>query len=118
MLLAAQDVSQFDDEDRDEILANCGTVICLPRVSKVTTDFFSGRLGDMYFSSRTQGYSSGGAGGGGYTWTHGQEKGVVLGHREIASPHPLLGEWPGFVHCPSLSSRPIVVDLTRQDLLA
>jgi type IV secretory pathway TraG/TraD family ATPase VirD4 len=117
MLLAAQDVSQFDDEDRGEILANCGTVICLPRVSKATTDFFSGRLGEMYFSSTTDGYSTAGPGGGGRSWTRGQEKGALLGHREIASPHPLLGDWPAFLHCPSLSSRPIVLDLTRVDLV-
>jgi type IV secretory pathway TraG/TraD family ATPase VirD4 len=115
VLLATQDVSQFEDDKRDEILANCGTMLCLPRVSKATTDYFIGRMGEMQFVSRSQGRSTGREGTG-RTWTQSVEKSAVLGHREISSPHPALGAWPAVVHAPSLSSRPIIVDLTRRDM--
>jgi type IV secretory pathway TraG/TraD family ATPase VirD4 len=114
-LLATQDVSQFQAERRDEIMANCGNLICLPRVSKASTDFLAGRLGEMAFPTVS---SSASASWGpmGQSWTRSEQRGPVLGHREIASPHPALGPWPGVVHCPALSSRPILVDLTRPDL--
>jgi type IV secretory pathway TraG/TraD family ATPase VirD4 len=116
VLLATQDVSQFKEDRRDEILANCGTMICLPRVSRATTEYMAGRLGDMYFASMSNSTSTDPRGVPSRSWTQAGEKGPVLGHREIASPHPALGEWPGIVHAPSLSSRPIIVDLTRADL--
>lgn len=117
VLLACQDVTQFQPDVRDEILSNCGTMVCLPRVSKATTDYFSGRLGQMNFGSMSHNVGGrGGFGQPGSTWTHSTVTGAVLAHREISSPPPLLGCWPGFVHAPSLSARPVVVDLDRADL--
>jgi type IV secretory pathway TraG/TraD family ATPase VirD4 len=116
VLLATQDVSQFDDDRRDEILANCGSMVCLPRVSRATTEYMAGRLGDMYFASLSNSTSTDRRGGPSRSWTQTGERAPVLGHREIASPHSELGEWPGVVHAPSLCSRPILVDLTRRDL--
>lgn len=118
VLLAAQDISQFDDARRDEILSNCGTMVCLPRVSRATTDYFVGRLGDVYLPTLSRNSGSDGTIFGSHSDTHSVERVAMLGHREIASPPPRFGEWPGMVHCPSLSSQPIVVDLTRADLVA
>lgn len=117
MLLAVQDLHQLRQDTREEVLANCGTVVCLPGVARTTTDAFSGRLGEMHVTSKIPGFSPG-ALGGGISWTHGHERAPLLSHREIASPHPLLGPWPAFVHSRSLSDRPIAVDLTRHDLNA
>ncbi len=116
VLLATQDVSQFEEDARDEILANCGTMICLPRVSKATTDYLAGRLGEMHFASLSDTTSSDRRTGASRSWTQSTERASVLGHREIALPPPQLGPWPAIVHAPSIATRPIVVDLTRQDL--
>ena len=118
VLLAAQDASQFDEDKREEILANCGTMICLPRVSRATTDYVAGRLGDMHFASLSNSTSHDRRNGQTPSWTQSGERAPVLGHREIASPHPALGDWPGVVHAPSLASRPILVDLARSDLVS
>lgn len=118
VLLATQDVSQFRDDVRDEILSNCGTMICLPRVSKATTEYFAGRLGEMYFGALSDTTSNDRRTGSSRSWTRSTERASVLGHREVSSPPPQLGSWPGIVHAPSVATRPIVVDLTRQDLVA
>ena len=117
VLLATQDVSQFDEKSRDEILANCGTMICLPRVSSDTTAYFIRRVGEMPFTTRSSSTSFQRHTGSNRSWTSSTELGKVIGHREISTPAPQLGPRPAFVHSPSLSPRPIVVDLTRQDLL-
>ena len=117
VLLATQDVTQFDDDCRDEILANCGTMICLPRVSRATTDYLAGRLGEMQFASMTRSTSQDRRVGGSQSWTHSSERAAVLGHREIAAPPREFGGWPAIVHSPSVTSKPIVVDLTRLDLV-
>ena len=46
------------------------------------------------------------------SWTETSELAAVLGHREIAAPPPQLGSYPAVVHAPSISGRPILVDLT------
>lgn len=117
VLLATQDVSQFDEKSRDEILANCGTMICLPRVSPDTTGYFIRRIGEMPFTKRSSSTSTDPRTRGNRSWTNSTELGSAIGHREISTPAPQLGPRPGFVHSPSLSPRPIIVDLTRQDLL-
>ena len=116
VLLATQDVSQFDEDKRDEILANCGTMLCLPRVSQATTDYFSGRLGEMAFESISDTTASNRSSGASRSRTRSTERGRVLDHREIASPPPQFGNWPGVMHAPSIATAPILVDLTRQDL--
>jgi type IV secretory pathway TraG/TraD family ATPase VirD4 len=116
VLLATQDVSQFEEKSREEILANCGTMICLPRVSSDTTDYFIRRAGQMSFTTRSASTGTSPRQGSNRSWTSSSELGKVIGHREISAPAPQLGPRPGFVHSPSLSPRPIVVDLTRPDL--
>lgn len=116
VLLATQDVSQFEEKSREEILANCGTMICLPRVSSDTTDYFIRRAGEMSFTTRSASTGTSPRQGSNRSWTSSSELGKVIGHREISAPAPQLGPRPGFVHSPSLSPRPIVVDLTRPDL--
>jgi type IV secretory pathway TraG/TraD family ATPase VirD4 len=116
VLLAAQDVSQFDDKSCDEILANCGTMICLPRVSSDTTDYFIRRVGEMTFTTHSTSNAVSLRNGSNRSLTSSTELGKVIGHREISTPAPQLGPRPGVVHSPSLSPRPIVVDLTRPDL--
>lgn len=117
VLLATQDVTQFEEKSREEILANCGTMICLPRVSADTTGYFIRRIGDMPFTTRSSSTSTGHQTGGNRSWTTSTELASAIGHREISTPPPQLGPRPGFVHSPSLSPRPVIVDLTRQDLL-
>lgn len=117
VLLATQDITQFDEDSREEILSNCGTMICLPRVSRASTEYLAGRLGDMYFASMSNSTTTDRLNGPTRSWSQTGEKAAVLGHREISSPHPHLGAWPGIVHSPSLAAQPILVDLTRRDLV-
>lgn len=116
VLMATQDIMQFREECRHEVLANCGNVICLPRVSRSTTEFLAGRLGEMKFTTVTQNGSHWRSVFNAPTWATSIEKAPLLGHREISTPHPWLGQWSAVVHSPSLSSRPILVDLSRKDL--
>ncbi len=116
VLLAAQDVSQFDDDSRDEILSNCGTMVCLPRVSKSTSEYFVGRLGETRVETVSRTMSTGRFQRG-QSWTRTTERSVVLGHREIASPPSRFGSWSATVHAPTIATAPILVDLTRRDLV-
>jgi hypothetical protein len=76
------------------------------------------RLGEMYFASLSDTTSTDRRSGASRSWTQSTERASVLGHREIASPPPQLGPWPAIVHSPSIATRPIIVDLTRHDLVS
>lgn len=115
VLLALQEVTDFDEKERDVILANCGTHILLHRAGHKTTEFFSQRLGTRIATRQTQ--SSSFTAREGRTWQSGVQTAdvPVLGRAELASPPG--GEFSAFISCYELSRKPILVDLTRRDLL-
>lgn len=114
VLLAVQEVTDFEEKERDVILANCGTHILLHRAGHRTTEFFGQRLGTRVATRQTQSssYTREGA-----SWQAGLQSAEVpvLGRAELASPPG--GEFGAFVHSYDLSRKPILVDLTRHDLL-
>ena len=115
VLLAIQEVSDFDEGERKTILANCATHILLGGAGPDTTSYFSARLGKRVVARRTQSTS--------YTTRDGRsfQSGVqnsevdVLGRSELASPPG--GAFAAIVHCYEISRKPILVDLGRPDLL-
>lgn len=115
VLLAIQEVSDFNEGERKAILANCGTHILMSGAGPDTTDYFSARLGKRIVARQTQSTS--------YTARDGRsfQTGVqnseidVLGRNELASPPG--GAYAAIVHCYEVSRKPILVDLGRRDLL-
>ncbi len=115
VVLCAQDVSQFAQTYRDEILSNCATMAMLPGCGPSSTAYFSKRLGQrpvVELSRSVQRTSP---------WSAPQralstssQMVEMLGHREISSP-PFEG-YPAIVHAATVHPRPILVDLTRPDL--
>jgi hypothetical protein len=115
VLLAAQDVTQFPEGERETIFNNCGTWILMPGCGETTTRYFGARLGTRYASQQTQ--SSSWSGHDGRTWQSGHQSVTVpvLGHSELASPPG--GDYSAIVHSYDVSRKPVLVDLTRQDLV-
>jgi type IV secretory pathway TraG/TraD family ATPase VirD4 len=114
VLLALQEVTDFDEKERDVILSNCGTHILMRGAGSHTTDYFGKRLGTRISSRQTQTSSYGRHQG------HAFQTGVqavdvpVLGRAELASPP--CGPFGAFVQCYALSRKPILVDLARPNL--
>lgn len=115
VLLAIQEVSEFEERERHAILSNCATHILLGGAGAPTTAFFGERLGTRIASRATQGFNYSRRDG------HTVQTGVesrevpVLGRNELASLPG--GDFSALVHCYELSSKPILVDLTRTDLV-
>jgi hypothetical protein len=112
ILLAAQEINAFDEPSRDELLANCGTLVVLPGASDTTTKYAGGRLGTRIRSvvtlSSTYGTERGSS------INHASETVPVMGHNEFnAPPTGLRG---ATIVSRYLSHRPVLVDLTRDDL--
>lgn len=114
VLLAAQDVTQFPESERDVIFNNCGTWVLMPGCGEATTRYFGARLGTRQATQQTQSASFGRDG---RTWQTGHQSATVpvLGHAELASPPG--GPYTAIVHSYDVSRKPVLVDLTRQDLL-
>jgi type IV secretory pathway TraG/TraD family ATPase VirD4 len=114
VLLALQEVTDFDEKERDVILSNCGTHILMQGAGEKTTDYFGGRLGNRIASRQT--HTSSFARHTGHSFQAGvQAVDVpVLGRAELASPP--CGPYGAFVQCYSLSRKPILIDLARTDL--
>lgn len=114
VLLALQEITDFDESDRDTILSNCVTHILLPGAGAPTTEYFGKRLGTHTVSRQTQSMN--------YSRRDGQtfQTGVqnaevpVLGRAEMTTPPG--GPYSAIVHCHELSRKPILVDMTRNDL--
>lgn len=115
VLLAIQEVTDFEEKERDTILSNCATHILLPGAGAPTTDYFGKRLGTRSVARQTQSMN--------YSRRDGQsfQTGVqnadvpVLGRAEMTAPPG--GPYSGIVHCHALTMKPILVDLTRYDLV-
>ncbi len=115
MTLTANSVSQFSEEHRDAILANCATMIMLSGADRRSTDYFAERLGQRAAAEVSTSAQRGAP------WEpmqHGQSVSsqpvAMLGHREL-SMLPFDGH-PAIVHARTISPKPILVDLTREDL--
>lgn len=114
VLLALQEVTDFDEKEQHVILSNCATHILMRGAGSKTTDFFGERLGTRIATRQTHTSSFGRQQG------HAFQAGVqavdvpVLGRAELASPP--CGPYGAFVQCYALSRKPILVDLARPDL--
>lgn len=115
VLLALQEITDFEEKSRDTILSNCVTHILLPGAGAPTTEYFGKRLGMRTVARQTQSMN--------YSRREGQtfQTGVqnaevpVLGRAEMTTPPG--GPYSAVVHCHELTRKPILVDLTRYDLL-
>jgi type IV secretory pathway TraG/TraD family ATPase VirD4 len=114
ILLAMQEVNDFEEKEREVILANCATHILLPGTGPKTTEYFGTRLGTRVAVRQTQ--SSSYTRREGHTWQAGHQSAevAVLGRAELASPPG--GDYPAIVQNYAMSRKPILVDLTRTDL--
>jgi type IV secretory pathway TraG/TraD family ATPase VirD4 len=113
ILLAAQDVGQFDKEKRQEIFANCGTLVLLAGADSSTTDYVMSRLGTRLRGKTTradsldhQGRST--------SFTRDSETVPVLDHAALR--YPPAGRFGATLLNDQISQRPVLIDLTRHDL--
>lgn len=114
VLLAIQEVKQLEEKHRDPILSNCATHILLGGAGEPTTKYFGERLGRRMAARATLSHNHGVGGHGVQTGFDSQEV-PVLGRNEMAFP-PGDG-FSALVHSADLSAKPVLVDLTRRDLL-
>jgi hypothetical protein len=114
VLLAIQDVTQFEERERNAILSNCATHILLAGAGDPTTSYFGSRLGRRIASRATISNSFGRDGPGIQTGREIQEV-PVLGRNEMAYP-PGDG-YRALIHSYDISGKPVLVDLTREELL-
>jgi type IV secretory pathway TraG/TraD family ATPase VirD4 len=114
VLIALQEVTDFDERERDVILSNCATHILMRGAGSKTTEYFGQRLGTRIATRQTHTSSFGRHQG------HSFQAGVqtldlpVLGRAELASPP--CGPYGAFVQSYGLSRKPILVDLARPGL--
>jgi hypothetical protein len=110
--LAAQDVAQFGDEQRQSaLLANCHSYVSMHGVSPASAAYLSKRLGTRAREEMTVTVS----GSRRVFEPPGRSRqaavGPVLGAREIM--YPPFGPLTAVVHCPSAATGPFLVDLER-----
>jgi type IV secretory pathway TraG/TraD family ATPase VirD4 len=107
--IVAQDVAQFRDADeRSTILTNCATIVTCRGVSKATSDYLQGRLGERMeahtsTSDEPRSFSSG------RRISHSFEATPILRHREIAQPP--FGDHCALVQSNAFGVKPVLVDL-------
>lgn len=111
IVLAAQDVSQFKDEnDRSAILGNCATAVVFPGASKATREWLQSRLGTYQENFLTQSVQSGGL-----SLSTTAQAVPVLDAREMFSVP--FGRRPAILHISSIgsgtTSKPLIIDLER-----
>ncbi|NNN15363.1 MAG: type IV secretory system conjugative DNA transfer family protein [Acidimicrobiaceae bacterium] len=113
LLLAAQEIEQFHEDKRNEILANCGTLVVMAGCNFSTTDVVMKRLGSRVETqlSSTSTYDKNGRSTG---YTSNINTVPVLGHNELSNPP--TGIRGATVVNNRLSRRPVLVDFTRPDL--
>jgi type IV secretory pathway TraG/TraD family ATPase VirD4 len=114
VLLALQEVTDFDEKERDVILSNCATHILMRGAGAKTTEYFGQRLGTRIATRQTQTSSFGRQQGHGFQAAVQTVDVPVLGRAELASPP--CGPYGAFVQSYGLSRKPILVDLARPDL--
>ncbi|WP_244928759.1 TraM recognition domain-containing protein [Nocardioides sp. W7] len=114
ILLALQEVTDFDEQQRETILANCGTHILMAGAGPETTDYFGRRLGNRTVARQTQSMNHSRQSGATFQTGVQNSDVPVLGRTEMANPPG--SAYAGIVHCRDLSAKPILVDLVRADL--
>lgn len=112
VVLAAQDVAQFTDEnERSTVLGNCATFVTLAGASPKTTEYVRNRLGThsmpvLQTGAQVQRGTS-------PSVSRSLQTGPVLGDREIAQPP--FGPRSAIVHINAvdqrITTRPVLVDL-------
>jgi TraM recognition site of TraD and TraG len=115
VLMAIQEVTQFKEEERNAILSNCATHILLGGAGDPTTAYFGSRLGKRMASRATLNHNFGRDGRGVQTGYESHEV-PVLGRMEMADPPG--GDYSALIHSYDISAKPVLVDLTRQDLVS
>ena len=108
VVLAAQDVAQFKDEnERSAILANCATAVLMPGASKASADWLQSRLGSHAVPSITPSVQPN------MGISTSLQTVPVLGDREIA--HPPFGARPAVLHVRApelgLTNKPLLINL-------
>jgi hypothetical protein len=115
VLLAAQEIEQFEETKRSEICGNCGTLVLLAGTNPTTTDYVMKRLGNRIQATLSSSDSYGRGSGRSTGYSLGSNTVPVLGHNELANPP--TGQFGATVLNNRLSKHPVLVDLTRLDLL-
>lgn len=115
VVIALQDIKQLPEDRRDEILANCGTTILLGGSSPSTTEYVSKRLGTRTMASYTATENHGRGSGRSSGYTLSSAPAPVMGDNELRSPPS--GRFGAVVVNNNISRRPILVDLTRHDMM-
>lgn len=114
LVVAAQFVEQFTDENqRNTIIGNCSTYVCMRTPSEVSADHFASRLGErrhtaLGHSVQTSTWRT----PGGRQWSQSIESAPVLGRREIMDQP--WSDFPALVHSTQLSAAPFAVDLEQR----
>lgn len=114
VLLAAQEVEQYDERRRNEILANCGTLILMGGANPTTTRYVMDKLGERHGAKLSSGDSHHVREGRSRTYNVDSERVAVMGHNELYNPP--FGRYGATVINNRVSTRPVLVDLTRADL--
>jgi type IV secretory pathway TraG/TraD family ATPase VirD4 len=115
VLLAAQEVEQFDEKKRSEILANCGSLVLLGGTNPTTTEYVISRLGTRVRGkvSRADSFDHSGRS---TSYTHDSESVPVLDH--VALRYPPSGPFGAVLLNDQVSTKPVLIDLIRSDLVA
>jgi type IV secretory pathway TraG/TraD family ATPase VirD4 len=115
VVLTAQSLTQFWEEEQDATTSNCATMIVLPGTSPSSTEHFAKRLGQRNALALSSGVQRR------RPWDAPQHElnasnqtVPMLGHREVSMP-PFEGR-PALVHAATLHPQPFLVDVTREDL--
>jgi type IV secretory pathway TraG/TraD family ATPase VirD4 len=112
VLIAVQDVTQFDDKTRSIIFGNCGTLVYLPGTTHESAKYLSDQLGQhpVQTASTSVGPAANGYGN---QRTQSRQTAMVplLGEREI---HDVpFGRFAAVVRSRPVADRPFLVDLAQ-----
>jgi type IV secretory pathway TraG/TraD family ATPase VirD4 len=116
VVLALQTAGQIKDEtERRTILDNCATVACLAGPTSDSARYLMGRLGQRQQSSLSMNQSIDTSGRLNHQYSRSSALVPVLGEREIMDPP--FSPYAATVHNPNIAAAPVMVDLTRWDLV-
>lgn len=114
ILLALQEVTDFSEQQRETILANCATHILMAGAGPETTSYFGRRLGNRTVARQTQSMNYSRRGGPSFQTGVQSSEVPVLGRTEMVNPPG--SPYAAIVHSRELSAKPVLVDLERRDL--
>lgn len=114
ILLALQEVTDFSEQQRETILANCATHILMAGAGPETTSYFGRRLGNRTVARQTQSMNYSRRGGPSFQTGVQSSEIPVLGRTEMVNPPG--SPYAAIVHSREVSAKPVLVDLERRDL--